>query len=50
MLDAGAILRSTPSEKDGAAPTYKRGIRFHPPLGFLDCLAVSSGEGVAAIP
>lgn len=36
VLDVDASLLTAHSEKQGAAPTYKRGFGFHPLLVFLD--------------
>jgi hypothetical protein len=36
VLDIDATLITAHSEKDGAAPTFKRGFGFHPLLAYLD--------------
>ena len=38
VIDIDATLVTAHSEKEGAAPTYKRGFGFHPLLAFLDAL------------
>jgi hypothetical protein len=45
VIDLDATLITSHSDKDGAAPTYKRGYGFHPLLAFLDC----TGEALAGI-
>ena len=45
VLDFDGTLVGSHSEKEGAAPTYKRGFGFHPLLCFLD----ATGEALAAI-
>src|SRR5947209_6586010 len=45
VLDFDGTLVGSHSEKEGAAPTYKRGFGFHPLLCFLD----TTGEALAAI-
>jgi hypothetical protein len=44
-VDFDGTLIGAHSEKEGAAPTYKRGFGFHPLLAFLD----ATGEALAAI-
>ena len=44
VIDIDATLVTAHSEKEGAAPTYKRGFGFHPLLAFLD----ATGEALAA--
>lgn len=44
VIDIDATLVNAHSEKEGAAPTYKRGFGFHPLLAFLD----ATGEALAA--
>jgi len=39
VIDIDATLIGSHSEKEGAAPTYKRGFGFHPLLAFLDATA-----------
>jgi len=43
VLDIDATLLSAHSDKEGAAPTYKRGFGFHPMLGYL------AGEPLAGL-
>ena len=45
VLDFDGSLVGSHSEKEGAAPTYKRGFGFHPLFCFLD----ATGEALAAI-
>jgi hypothetical protein len=45
VLDVDATLVASHSEKEQAAPTWKRGFGFHPMLGFLD----ESREALAGI-
>src|SRR5581483_865309 len=45
VLDIDATLVTSHSEKEDAAPTYKRGFGFHPITCYLD----ASGEALAAI-
>lgn len=45
VLDFDATLLNSHSEKQGAAPTYKRGFGFHPLLCYLD----ATGEALAGI-
>ncbi|MBA2640651.1 MAG: transposase [Nocardioidaceae bacterium] len=42
-MDLDATLVGAHSEKDGAAPTWKRGFGFHPLLAYLD----ATGEALA---
>ncbi len=49
ILDVDATLLTAHSEKEHAAPTYKRGFGFHPLLCFLDRPEVSGGEALAGI-
>ncbi len=49
ILDVDASLLTAHSEKENAAPTYKRGFGFHPLLVFLDRPELSGGEALAAI-
>jgi hypothetical protein len=44
VIDIDATLVNAHSEKERAAPTYKRGFGFHPLLAFLD----ATGEALAA--
>lgn len=45
VMDFDGTLIGSHSEKEGAAPTYKRGFGFHPLLVFLD----ATGEALAGI-
>lgn len=45
VLDFDGTLIGSHSEKEGAAPTYKKGFGFHPLLCFLD----ATGEALAGI-
>jgi hypothetical protein len=45
VIDFDGTLVTAHSEKDGAAPTYKRGFGFHPLLAYLD----ATGEALAGI-
>lgn len=45
VIDFDGTLIGSHSDKEGAAPTYKRGFGFHPLLAVLD----GTGEAVAAI-
>ena len=45
VIDLDATLVTSHSDKEGAAPTYKRGFGFHPLLAFLD----ATGEALAGI-
>ena len=45
MIDIDATLVTAHSDKQGAAPTYKRGFGHHPLLAFLD----ATGEALAGI-
>ena len=45
VIDFDGTLITAHSDKDGAAPTYKRGFGFHPLLAFLD----ATGEALAGI-
>src|SRR5207245_11232504 len=44
VTDFDATLVTAHSEKQGAAPTYKRGFGFHPLMAYLD----ATGEALAA--
>ena len=43
MIDFDATLVNSHSEKEGAAPTYKKGFGFHPLMAYLD----ATGEALA---
>ena len=45
VIDLDATLVGAHSEKEGAAPTYKRGFGFHPLLAYLD----ATGEALAGM-
>lgn len=45
VVDFDATLVTAHSEKQGAAPTYKRGFGFHPLLAYLD----ATGEALAGL-
>jgi hypothetical protein len=45
VIDLDATLIGSHSEKEGAAPTYKRGFGFHPLLAYLD----ATGEALAGL-
>ena len=45
MIDLDATLVSAHSDKEQAAPTYKRGFGFHPLLAYLD----ATGEALAGM-
>jgi len=45
VIDLDATLVGSHSEKEGAAPTYKRGFGFHPLVAYLD----ATGEALAGL-
>ncbi len=49
MIDLDATLVTAHSEKEAAAPTYKRGFGFHPLLAYADHGDGGTGEPVAAL-
>ncbi len=49
IVDLDATLVTAHSEKEGAAPTYKRGFGFHPLLAFVDHGPGGTGEPLAAL-
>ena len=49
VIDLDATLVTAHSEKETAAPTYKRGFGFHPLLAFVDHGTDGTGEPVAAV-
>ena len=49
IIDLDATLVTAHSEKEKAAPTYKRGYGFHPLLAFVDHGSSGTGEPVAAL-
>jgi hypothetical protein len=49
VVDLDATLVSAHSEKEQAAPTFKRGFGFHPLLAFVDHADAATGEPLAAL-
>lgn len=49
VIDLDATLVTAHSEKENAAPTYKRGFGFHPLLAMVDHGQTGTGEPVAAL-
>jgi len=49
VADIDATLVTAHSEKDGAAPTYKRGFGFHPLMAYLDHGPAGTGEALAGL-
>jgi len=49
IIDLDATLVTAHSEKQNAAPTYKRGFGFHPLCAFLDHGQTGTGEPVAML-
>lgn len=49
VVDIDATLVDAHSEKETAAPTYKRGFGFHPLMSYLDHGGGGTGEGLAGI-
>lgn len=49
VVDVDATLVDAHSEKESAAPTYKRGFGFHPLLAYLDHGPGGTGEALAGI-
>ena len=49
VVDIDATLVTAHSEKESAAPTYKRGFGFHPLLAYLDHGVHRTGEGLAGL-
>ena len=49
VIDVDATLVTAHSEKEHAAPTFKRGFGFHPVLAFVDHGPIGSGEPVAML-
>ncbi|MDQ2710393.1 MAG: IS1380 family transposase, partial [Actinomycetota bacterium] len=47
VIDLDATLVTSHSEKEAAAPTYKRGFGFHPLCAFVDHGAAGTGEMIA---
>jgi hypothetical protein len=45
VIDLDATLVTAHSDKESAAPTFKRGYGFHPLCAFADQGAAGSGEG-----
>lgn len=49
VVDLDATLVGAHSEKEQAAPTFKRGFGFHPLLAFVDHADAATGEPLAAL-
>jgi len=49
VIDLDATLVTAHSDKEQAAPTYKRGYGFHPLLAFIDHGAAGTGEAAAGL-
>ncbi|MFZ5852322.1 MAG: IS1380 family transposase [Actinomycetota bacterium] len=49
LVDIDATLVTAHSEKQDAAPTYKRGFGFHPLMAYLDHGPDGTGEGLAGL-
>jgi hypothetical protein len=49
VADIDATLVTAHSEKEGAAPTYKRGFGFHPLMAYLDHGPAGTGEALAGL-
>jgi len=49
IVDLDATLVTSHSEKESAAPTYKRGFGFHPLCAFVDHGAAGTGEPLAVL-
>ncbi|MCW2901700.1 MAG: transposase [Streptosporangiaceae bacterium] len=49
VIDVDATLVTAHSEKEGAAPTFKRGFGFHPLWAFVDHGAAGTGEPLAVL-
>ena len=49
VIDVDATLVTAHSEKEHAAPTFKRGFGFHPLEAFIDHGAAGTGEPVAGV-
>ncbi len=49
IVDIDASLVTAHSEKEDAAPTYKRGFGFHPLMAYLDHGPDGTGEGLAGL-
>lgn len=49
VIDLDATLVTAHSEKEQAAPTYKKGFGFHPLIAFIDHQAGGTGEWGAAL-
>jgi Transposase DDE domain group 1 len=47
VIDLDATLATVHSDKDSAAPTYKRGYGFHPLYAFADHGPAGTGEPLA---
>lgn len=49
MIDLDATLVTAHSDKESAAPTFKRGYGFHPLCAFVDHGATGTGEPLAIL-
>jgi hypothetical protein len=49
VVDIDATLLTAHSEKEGAAPTYKRGFGHHPLMAYLDHGSGGTGEALAGL-
>jgi hypothetical protein len=49
VIDMDATLVTASSDKEGAAPTWKKGFGFHPLLGYVDHGDGGTGEPVAGL-
>ena len=49
IVDLDATLVGSHSEKESAAPTYKRGFGFHPLCAFVDHGAAGTGEPLSVL-
>ena len=49
VVDVDATLVTAHSEKEQAAPTFKRGFGFHPILAFVDHAEAATGEPLAGL-
>ena len=49
VVDIDATLLAAHSEKEGAAPTYKRGFGHHPLMAYLDHGSGGTGEAMAGL-
>lgn len=49
VIDLDATLATAHSQKESAAPTFKRGFGFHPLCAFVDHGAAGTGEPLAIL-